>query len=860
MLSRLQDSPTVLQNGTGTPYLAVFNGHGKPIVDPKNNLPIGIFMTSFEYVYDEEDVDNGRFSIDTDNPDLAALPELDYYSPLILQWGYIYPSNQAYIGPIRKTMITGRDVVFNETGTHITIEFSDASVILKNMPARYFENTSGFLKYIEDILLGKGLGIIMVDYRESSKIKQVVLEQTVGSEELKQNPEYQGIWTGKDTQPPVIMGGVDNPANGVHYFPHQASTKYEDQVGAVLLEANGHNLWLCDNYPDVFRVANIEVGTAHTLIIKGNHPNLYKQIGETFKWAKGGPYFLDGKDNQLTIHNQKVNRKISKVYTYAGGNGELLQFNVSSEFVKTAVGVTKQDELTDDGDVKGVNTQAVNNSDGPSGVDVIVNWPSGGSYAVDSLGTKWADKDNNVFTRGENPDKGDYFHYGELPPDSTNQPQTQKEYYEDPTVNPVDPTSPTMVYSSIQAAKKDIANHLVLTKEEVQKFWSERKAAFEEFLAKGEGGGIDSDEAYDQWLHDFQSLGELVVHRRVKIRTMIDARAYADPENQEQINAVLNGEQDFAGNIDLEPIYSTRNSSNKYNQGLEFLNSIGGITVIEDQSKVMKTWLKKVGMDSGQLSAQGYNTIRDSLAFKVLLEYDGEVEIPIDGTRVVANYPVEWASNVFPQKIEEHLKSTHEASAVVVGDPCLETSMNILIQNVSKAYSGIWYTKKVEHRMTPGDGYKCNIEFSQRTTDVITNTATSKVDMVSILTNFQNIAKWLVEHRLSVGDTEDTTVNETSLQDRYKAWTKEEYGNPEMSTLVVLGNESMANFNNSAQDQGGPGWGLSGNVVVLQGEEATSYSHPENTGGEPNFLWQPGDPLDPQSDPNSEGAKNIQNQ
>lgn len=858
MLSRLQDSPTVLQNGTGTPYLAVFNGHGQPIVDPKNNLPIGIFMTSFEYVYDEEDVDNGRFSIDTDNPDLAALPELDYYSPLILQWGYIYPSNQAYIGPIRKTMITGRDVVFNETGTHITIEFSDASVILKNMPSRYFENTSGFLKYIEDILLGKGLGIIMVDYRESSKIKQVVLEQTVGSEELKQNPEYRGVWTSKDTQPPVIMGGVDNPANGVHYFPHQASTKYEDQVGAVLLEANSNNLWLCDNYPDVFRVANIEVGTAHTLIIKGNHPNLYKQIGETFKWAKGGPYFLDGKDNQLTIHNQKVNRKVSKVYTYAGGNGELLRFNVSSEFVKTAVGVTKQDELTEDGEVKGVNTQAVNNSDGPSGVDIIVNWPSGGSYAVDNLGTKWADKDNNVFTRGENPDKGDYFHYGELPPDSTNQPQTQEEYYKDPTVNSVDPTSPTMVYSSLQAAREDITNNLIITKEEVQRFWAERKAAFEEFLAKGAGGGIDSDEAYDQWMHDFQSLGELVVHRKAKIKALIDATSYADPENQEAINAVISGQEELAGNIADGLKHRSSNAlvgeELQFETGINFLKS-NGFTVMQN-IQVIRELMEDRGINTRAQSESGFQ----SLSYMCVVEYEADLEIPIDGTRIVANYPVEWASNVFPQKIEEHLKSTHEASAVVVGDPCLETSMNILIQNVSKAYSGIWYTKKVEHRMTPGDGYKCNIEFSQRTTDVITNTATSKVDMVSILTNFQKIAKWLVEHRLSVGDTEDTTVNDTSLQDRYKAWTKEEYGNPEKSTLVVLGNESMANFNNSAQDQGGPGWGLSGNVVVLQSEEATSYSHPEDTRGEPNFLWQPGDPLDPQSDPNSDGAKNIQNQ
>lgn len=857
MLAFKQDSPTILQNGTGTPYLAIFNGQGQPIIDPKNNLPIGMFMTSFEYIYDEEDVDGGSFNIDTDNPDLAALEALDYYRPLILQWGYIYPSNQAYIGPLRKVMITGREVNFNETGTHITIQFSDASVILKNMPARYFENTSGFLKYIEDILLGKGLGIIMVDYRESSKYKQVVLEQTVGKEELRNNPDYKKLWTSQDTNSPVIMGGVNNPANQVYYFTHKASTLYPNQVGAVLLEANSNNLWLCENYPEVFRVANVEVGTAHNLIIKGNHPNLYKQIGEIFKWSKGGPYFLDGRDNKLTIHNQLVNRKVSKVYTYAGGNGELLQFQVSSEFVQTAVGVTKQDELTEGNAIQGVNTQSVNNSDGPSNVDVIVNWPSGGSYKKDILGTNWADEDSNVFTRGTNPDKGDYWHYGQLPPDSTNQPQTQAEYYTDPSVNnPINTQDTTMVYSSIQAAKEDITNHLILTKEEVEKFWSERKRTFEEFLLRGETE-IDSEESYGHWLHEFQNLGELVIHRKVKIRTMVDARAYANPENQEQINAVLNGEQDFAGNVDIDPIYSTRNSSSKYKQGLEFLNSIGGITVIEDQSKVMKNWLNSVRRDSGQLSAQGYSAVRDSLAFKVILEYDGEVEIPLDGTRIVANYPVEWASNVFPQKIEEHLKSTHEASAVIVGDPCLESSMNILIQNVSKKYSGIWYTKKVEHKITPGDGYKCHIEFTQRTTDVVTNTATSQVDMISIMTRFQKLAKWLEKNKISVGITRDTTINKTSLHEAYKTWVKEQYSSSEKSTLVITGDDSLFDSNNSSSRVG---WGLNGSVQVIQSDHAPSYTHPENYGGDPNVTWSPGDALDPQSDPNSDGAKNIQNQ
>ena len=48
------DSDPMLPDGTGTPYLAIFNTSGQPIMDDKNGLPIGMLVTSFKYVYEEE--------------------------------------------------------------------------------------------------------------------------------------------------------------------------------------------------------------------------------------------------------------------------------------------------------------------------------------------------------------------------------------------------------------------------------------------------------------------------------------------------------------------------------------------------------------------------------------------------------------------------------------------------------------------------------------------------------------------------------------------------------------------------------------------------------------------------------------
>ena len=55
-----------------------------------------------------------------------------------------------------------------------------------------------------------------------------------------------------------------------------------------------------------------------------------------------------------------------------------------------------------------------------------------------------------------------------------------------------------------------------------------------------------------------------------------------------------------------------------------------------------------------------------------------------------------------------------EATARVVGDPIIESSMNINILNVSKRFSGVWYTKKVSHNINPQSGYICDIEFVRK--------------------------------------------------------------------------------------------------------------------------------------------------
>lgn len=118
------------------------------------------------------------------------------------------------------------------------------------------------------------------------------------------------------------------------------------------------------------------------------------------------------------------------------------------------------------------------------------------------------------------------------------------------------------------------------------------------------------------------------------------------------------------------------------------------------------------------VSANAYETFYET---PVIVEFEAEISIPIDGINILNGYPLEWAAEACMPQLEEHTQHSAEATAIVVGDPSIVSSTNMQIQNVSQAYSGIWYIKKVTHRISPGAGYKCEIEFVHRVQDTVTN-------------------------------------------------------------------------------------------------------------------------------------------
>lgn len=75
----------ILYKGTGTPYLAIFDNQGIPVMNPLTGIPLGAYISSWSYVYDEEKENLATITIDTGNPDtvdVEALQEIEisFYS------------------------------------------------------------------------------------------------------------------------------------------------------------------------------------------------------------------------------------------------------------------------------------------------------------------------------------------------------------------------------------------------------------------------------------------------------------------------------------------------------------------------------------------------------------------------------------------------------------------------------------------------------------------------------------------------------------------------------------------------------------------------------------------------------------
>ena len=121
MAATKKPNQPILYNGTATPYMALFNSGGMPIMNPITGIPLGAYISNWSYKYDEEKENLATITFDTGDPDTVDIEDLQESSVIYLQWGYIYPDGQFISSPVRSIKVRDLDCVFDSTGTRLSV-------------------------------------------------------------------------------------------------------------------------------------------------------------------------------------------------------------------------------------------------------------------------------------------------------------------------------------------------------------------------------------------------------------------------------------------------------------------------------------------------------------------------------------------------------------------------------------------------------------------------------------------------------------------------------------------------------------------------------------------------------------------
>ena len=701
------DSNPVLYEGMATPYLAIFDGGQQPIMDDLTQLPIGVYVTNFEYNYDEDDDDNGNFTMECNNPDLVAHPSFKYKMPLCLQWGYIYPKGDSFIGPLRKVIVIGNESEFTETGVKITINFASASILAKNFPAKYYDRAKGILDYLTPLLKGGPVSVSANNFQQEVTYTKVVFQKVLTNSDLQkggyitpyQNGEsnYSSLnrLPGKELQGRDPSNGIDNaffPIPLVFLGTQPPSIQHPDVIGAVALDYDKNKHYLKID-PTTFQEGVIAEQRSTVDIICGTPKNFRNQLVDVMNKVMPVPMHWGGRDGKLIGQTKKITRPVTKVYTYYGGSGELLTFTGKSKFVANSVEVAKSSDVDPDtGNIKTKVFQAA--------VDPDMDNPD--SIFLIQTGRQWTDTKpdlgNNPDPNGGNPSQriaeqapyNPYAYKALMDPTyqaNLKKKQAEKKAQEEAAAKE-EAEKKSQVFNSEEDAIAYIQNYPALTQEEVDAYLNHVKQRSEELF----GSTPTTGEKMGQNIHDINDIPTWTIKRKVRVRYIRNPLDLY-PKERNQINASITNR----GGATYSPVNQQSQLDAAWNRAYEHLKSEQGV-VIEGRKK----------LSTGGIGTFSHN--QDQVVYTKELE----LEIPMDGVRMMGTELTLSSGISFANDVVNTITNQITAEATVVGDPTLESSMNFQIQNVSKKYSGVWYAKKVTHRISSSVGYVCDINFEQR--------------------------------------------------------------------------------------------------------------------------------------------------
>lgn len=166
----LEDSPVVLEHGVGAPFVALFDTLEQPLMWKGQYL--GELITDFEYVYKHEGSDTCTLEIKTRDPNMLTHPSLADRKPLMVQWGWTFPSKSPVSSTLEKIYIQDMEASYTEEGVTIRIVGTSKLGQLFTMSSGH-DNTGwsdpDFLDFLDAFV--KDDGSILIDVAQVDQVK-----------------------------------------------------------------------------------------------------------------------------------------------------------------------------------------------------------------------------------------------------------------------------------------------------------------------------------------------------------------------------------------------------------------------------------------------------------------------------------------------------------------------------------------------------------------------------------------------------------------------------------------------------------------------------------------------------------------
>lgn len=152
---------TILHHGTATPYVAIFSELGTPLLHPLTGVPIGAYISQFQYKYDEERLNESTITFDCGDPDVVDEHTFPVGMKLFVQWGYIYSDGTSVSSEAKSLKVRDYNVDFDDQGVHSSLVCLDIKAdLLLSLPVKPNDDENKTLdKFLEN---GCGLDIPVI--------------------------------------------------------------------------------------------------------------------------------------------------------------------------------------------------------------------------------------------------------------------------------------------------------------------------------------------------------------------------------------------------------------------------------------------------------------------------------------------------------------------------------------------------------------------------------------------------------------------------------------------------------------------------------------------------------------------------